>query len=291
MPKTISKFRDERGSILLISILILSVVTITAAGTAALALGALRDAQATDAAMFAYYGAESGVENALYNIRCDSSTQGCNSDAALSTFSVQSPQSLTNGVKWQRDVGPVKQVVFSRIPLDKTVELDLYDTDANTTYTNLRQFTAEFTNAAYVANPSTNVPPVMNVELVGWNPTNLGTISWDQSATETVTSLYPISQSGTYINLPHPWPYKLRIRAAKAAMENVRVRAYDGATPPNIVPIPGILRIDSRGDYGGTRQLVSVVLPRHPPLSGIFDFVLFSECDIIKGAGSPTCPP
>ena len=44
-----------------------------------------------------------------------------------------------------------------------------------------------------------------------------------------------------------------------------------------------------RADLAGVEQKLLVTLPRQTPLSGVYDFVVFSECSIVKG-GSISCP-
>jgi hypothetical protein len=47
--------------------------------------------------------------------------------------------------------------------------------------------------------------------------------------------------------------------------------------------------IDVTGTYSSTKQRLIVSIPRQEPLSGLYDFAVFSECSLVKG--SPiSCP-
>ena len=60
----------------------------------------------------------------------------------------------------------------------------------------------------------------------------------------------------------------------------ITLTVYDDFDQP--LPIPSRLLIDSQADFGRSRQKVRVKTPIRPPLSGLYDFVIFSEEEIIK---------
>jgi hypothetical protein len=59
----------------------------------------------------------------------------------------------------------------------------------------------------------------------------------------------------------------------------ITLQAMSGA---NVVPIPSRLIIRSTGAAGKSRQQTRVTSPSRPPLSGLYDFVLFSEQEVVK---------
>lgn len=54
------------------------------------------------------------------------------------------------------------------------------------------------------------------------------------------------------------------------------------------------MRIRAHSEIGNVSQSVEAILPQSATVSGLFDFVLFSECEIVKGiggvTGQPLCP-
>lgn len=75
-------------------------------------------------------------------------------------------------------------------------------------------------------------------------------------------------------------PVELRIKAL-----------YCGINELGVEGIPGRIRVTSTGASADTRQSIEMLIVRHPPAGGLLDFVVFSECSIIKGEPiSPNCP-
>ena len=121
--------------------------------------------------------------------------------------------------------------------------------------------------------------------MVGWLPGGV----WDpfNSATVGISTQQHVGGSAA-LSIPSPDKlYRLRLLARKGDLENVQIRGYDAADAPT--DLPGRVKIDSRGSFGGVEQKILVALPRQTPLSGVYDFVVFSECSIVKG-GSISCP-
>jgi hypothetical protein len=89
-----------------------------------------------------------------------------------------------------------------------------------------------------------------------------------------------------------PVAYRVRFRALHADIGPVRVRAlrvreFDGKDPS--VPFPSRIRAVVRGTFGTASSATIVEFPPRTPLAPVFDYVLFSECDIVKGDHA-ACP-
>jgi hypothetical protein len=55
------------------------------------------------------------------------------------------------------------------------------------------------------------------------------------------------------------------------------------------VAIPARIVLNSTGKYSTVRQAIRVTMPRRSPMSGLYDYVLFSECSLVKG-DEAVCP-
>jgi hypothetical protein len=53
--------------------------------------------------------------------------------------------------------------------------------------------------------------------------------------------------------------------------------------------IPSRITIKSTGTFGFSTQAIKTIMPRKSIMSGLYDYVLFSECSLVKGE-EPTCP-
>ena len=82
--------------------------------------------------------------------------------------------------------------------------------------------------------------------------------------------------------------YRIRLRAVNGTATNVTVQVYRGGT---LVAFPGDITLGAEGTYGRATQKITVTMPKLDVLSGLYSFVVFSECQLLKGVGgSPTCP-
>lgn len=257
-----------RGTVLLMALVVMSGVVITSMGLGSLILSSLQQTRAIDSAAVAYYAAESGVEEAIYAAR---------RPGGAMPATVAGPVTLTNNATWKRTVTGRESVIYAgTIPQDGILEVALYDPDAPTTSQNIGRVQVDWTDSCSGCS-------VLQASLVGW--VSGGPIVWDPNAT---TTLYTWNSGGASIPTADPSRlYRLRLSAKKAAMQNVQVRAYDGGDAPTT--LPGRIRIDAEGSFGNVKQKLTASLPRKVPLAGIFDFVVFSECSLVK-SGAISCP-
>lgn len=260
--------RRNGGTVLLLALVIMSGVVISSVGLSSLILSSLQQSRIIDSASIAYYAAETGAEEVLFKMRRDPAI-------VPATQTVASPQALTNNATWTRTVTDREKVIYvGTVPRDSFTEIALYDPDAPTTAQNLELAEVTWTDACAGCS-------VLLGTLVGW--TSGGPIVWDPNA---ATQRIPWDADGAEFSLDGNKLYRLRLSAKNAALENVQVKAYAGGL---LADMPGRVKIDSQGTFAGVRQRLTVTLPRQPPLSGIFDFVVFSECSLVK-SGVVSCP-
>jgi hypothetical protein len=56
------------------------------------------------------------------------------------------------------------------------------------------------------------------------------------------------------------------------------------------MPFPGDISLGAEGTYGKASQKIVVTMPKLDVLSGLYSFVIFSECQLVKGLpGAPIC--
>lgn len=261
-------YRSYKGTVLLLSLLIMSSVVISSAGLGSLILSSLQQSRTIDNSMIAYYAAESAIEDALYTSRRLETVPG---DVT--------GQAITNGAKWTRTVTTLEPVIYTSIPENSLMEVALFDPDNETNALNIRTVKIDWSSTC------TGACPVLSATLVSWQPQN--PIIWNPNAIEyKFTSPPAVLSVDTVANL-----YKLRLRAEKNSLQDVRIQAFedDGLTVP--ANLPGRIRISASGDYVGTKQKITVSIPRRAPLSSVYDFVVFSECSLVKGGAGISCPP
>jgi hypothetical protein len=83
--------------------------------------------------------------------------------------------------------------------------------------------------------------------------------------------------------------YRFRFRSFDCAAANVNVSLYDSASQPK--SFPGDITLGAEGTFNKTTQKITVTMPKQDVLSGLFGFVIFSECTLVKGPDAQICPP
>jgi hypothetical protein len=262
------KAAAQKGTVLLLALLIMTSVIITSAGLGSLILSSLQQTRIIDNAMIAYYAAESGVEQALYQTRRLAAPPG-----------TVASQVLGNGASWNRIVAGSERTIYATIPENSLYEVALFDPDAEDSALTTPIRVIEVNWPAACDGPC----PILHATLVSWQPQN--PIIWDPNAV-----VYKFTAPPALLTLDTNKLYKLRLRAEKNDMEQVRIKAYqdDGLTQE--ADLPGRIVITSVGEHVGVRQRVVASVPRRTPLSGVYDFVIFSECSLIKGGAGISCP-
>jgi hypothetical protein len=253
------------------ALIVMSSVVISAVGTSSLILSSLQQTRTLDSAIVAFYAAESAAEEAVF----DSRRTGDLPDAE------GSPQPLTNTASWTRAVTDREDVIYAgTIPRDSFIEVALFDPDQETTATDIASVDVTWTDQCAGCT-------VLRTTMIGWRPG--GPIAWDplDPAKVGIATFNHTGGTASVSTGADNKLYRLRLLARQGDLENVQVRAKDGSAQPTT--LPGRVKIDAVGSYGGVEQRLTVTLPRQTPLSGVYDFVVFSECSLVK-AGVASCP-
>jgi hypothetical protein len=255
----------RRGSTLLLAIIVLSAMFAIGTGFSYLVLDRLRDAQRVDQLSMAVYAAESGVEEFLYQQRHDSG------ETELSR-----QRDLTNGASWAlMQQQSLDEGVYS-IQKDGSEQIDLFPINTGSGPINisaLRFHSLASDPGAWLE--ITWIPWFASGE---WSPVSERSIVSPSDLTSGVLVPLLVRQIVT-----RPTGYRVRLRAIGGNLNDVRVRATADVQGAISVPMPTRQRAVIVGQMGNASYAMAVEFPERPALAPIFDFVLFSECDIVKG--------
>jgi hypothetical protein len=291
----IKNYKVENGNVLLLALLVMAGIMTAALGIGAIILNEIRQARDIDFSTVAYYAAESGVEQALYKIRKEDALLGCPTGACDVNGYCSSGDScagdIVNGVSsfrntldnqssWSRIITDKEGQIYGKIDKDNSMQVDLYDPEG-TAAAGVESIKIEWT-------PQCAAPgdvSMIEVSYIGWDPA----VGWS-AATEQKFK-YSAPESPAVINVfSNTKSYRVRIKALYCDVSNVRVTAWgseNAGNPP--ISIPARIILTSTGQYGTLRQAVKMIMPRKSPMSGLYDYVLFSECSLVKGEAA-TCP-
>ncbi len=256
----------DRGNVLLFALLVMGAVLIGSVGLGSLILNMLQQTKAIDQSAIAFAAAETGIEESLYNARKTGNLPG-SYDGRL----------VTGGSTWSSVVTDTREIIYALIPKDEFIEINLYDPADPISANTIASVEIDWTDSCSGCS-------VLRATMVGWLPG--GPILWVPNAD---TRTYDFaSRPASMTTGPPNKLYKLRLRARNATLEDVTVRAYDSGGAP--VAIPGRVEIDVTGVFGDSQRRLQASMLNGAPLSGIFDFVLFSECSLVKGNRPISCP-
>lgn len=304
------KIQKNSGIVLVLSVLIIAAslaVTFTFSGVI---ISHIQQSRLIDQSIQAHYLAESGAERALYQMRkreavpiCSEVTAGSNCEPSTGTCTGSGVPciSSTNGnidilsgwnvtVQHQRSL----QVYMKR---GDSVQIDLFNPYISDPYiSEVRSFLVKsrFEPAAQLYGEITNLSWIIGGVSACPAP---NTIPEQPAITKgpILLSSQPgglPSQTGYLTGIPNQseflpnCSYVMRLSNLEDNSDGVyEITLYREAQdvgPEDLVEIPSRLIINASAQYGSSKQFVTVTAPMRPPLSGLYDYVIFSEEQISK---------
>ncbi len=256
---------NNSGAILLVTLLIMFGIVATTASMAFIIINEIQQSRDVDYSIIAYYAAETAVEQGLFQLRKGALTvHDLNSDGDVL---------LDNGASWTRIAS--NQVAQVSAPLDenKSLTVDFYNFDD----------LSEDTDIGSIKISGTDDTAWLETTLLEWpvGPNLTWNIQLPQNIYKTMT---PLPLAGNDIELGTPRSgnaYQLRLKAFYDDIENnLTITAWSSAGEPR--NILGQVTMTGIGDYKHSTQAVQVSLPRRPVLSGVYDYIVFSDLSLTK---------
>lgn len=306
MNASITQPNRESGIVLILALLIITAALTATAVFGNLIIRSIQQSRLVDQSIQAYYLAESGAERALHQVRKRSALHDCSiiggstcnvlgycdgfsgvncitagsgglgaampSDWLVSALSEQSVvKRLQPGESFQIDLfNPYQQTGAVGLEPLETVQVTSADlTSGFTLY-------GQLTNLTWLIGGTfgcpLGAPIIANGFITGSYNDQLGlaaaAVSGLAGADLNASCLYILRLSNP---LTQP-----------VGLFTVSLHSDAPATDANRIDIPSRLVIDASADFGQSFQTVKVRTPVRPPLSGLYDFVLFSDTEIIK---------
>jgi hypothetical protein len=275
-----------RGSVLLLALLVMSGVLIVGASLGTISVLNLRQARVIDDAVIAFAAAETGAEQTLYQLRRVGASSSALSGAPDHDDStILSGVPMGNGSRWSRTLASTESTIFASIPEDRSYEVVLWDPETPADPAGVESLTFSWDDDCGGTSG-------LEVLATGWDPGAAGGFSPD-------VAFHGDSPALTFLHLDPRvidndfqagLAYRVRLRAKNCDVSNLAITAYSADNAGGSqVPIPSRLAVESVGTYGTARQALELRLPRLQPLSGAFDFVIFSQCSLLKGVAGAPC--
>ncbi len=263
------------GNILPLSLIMMLIILMAGIGIGIVVLEGSRQSQSTDQSVTAYYMADSGVERQLYEVRKDNQSSDYVNGLSAPYF---------NGGRWV-STGALElptSKTFDTIATSSFAVLDLFNPDDMT-----RTFNINTMNLIWTNDPSCGATPArVEVGYAYW--TIVGGVP--QFPSDNDFFILPKNNTGSMtVPLDPNKLYRIRIRSYDCSARSLKATFLNPSNAP--VTYPGDLTLSAEGTYLKATQKIAVTMPKLDVLSGVFGYVIFSECQLLKGTGSPSCPP
>lgn len=268
--------QHRSGNILPLALIMTFTILLASIGIGAVVLEGSQRAQITDQSVSAYYMADSGIERQLYAVR--KQNQSLNDLALLGGQYV-------HGGSWI-STAALEQATFKKISYISTSSfavIDLFDPDNLTIPSGITRMQIIWSTDPACVPASTMEVSYGYWKLEGGVPT---------LPDDTTYVVLPKNGSGSLLvdGLDPSSSYRIRLRAFDCPAVNVSVSVFDAQNQPK--SFPGDVALGAEGTYGKATQKIAVVMPKLDVLSGIFGYVIFSECSLVKDPNQPQiCPP
>lgn len=247
---------------MLLALLMMASVVVAGVGMGHVIINQLKQAILIDNSITAYYAADTAIESSLYKYRA----------LGMDIDSMPTSGSLDNGSEWSIKFDKLRSNITVSIKENQTYQVDIFDPDDLAWIPGIEALKFSWEG-----------PGQLEVAYIGWSPA--ASIAWPNQDYEVVTP--PISfvaPAVIYNSLNGAQAYRMRLRAVNGDINNLNITGWsdDAATPGNQVDLPSHILLEANGVFGRARQALSASIPRFAQLSGIWDFVLFSEQPITK---------
>lgn len=270
--------RSAHGNILPLALIMTFTILMAGIGIGTVVLEGSQRARDTDASVAAYYMADSGIERQLFEVRKNNQTISYINTLGGSYF---------NGGSWV-STGAYEPTTSKKIPRVATNSfevIDLFDPDNLTTAPGIAAMNVTWSKA----DPACVGPSTLEVSYGYWSV--VGGVP--QLPDETQGQYVVIPKNSTYDLTVSPLDptraYRVRFKSYGCAAGTVIVSLFDSGGAPKA--FPGDFTLGAEGTFSRATQKIAVTMPKLDVLSGIFGFVIFSECTLVKGSGVQVCPP
>ncbi|MBI5465695.1 MAG: hypothetical protein HY974_00185 [Candidatus Kerfeldbacteria bacterium] len=277
-------YSPPSGVVLLLSLLVLATMLTTSLTVGALVVRELKTTGTSDRGLIAYYAAESGLEQGLYLLRQERPAHAdiiTTLDKPYASKVTLLDGSLLNKAYWWRSSLLSEAQLNLTLKANEVVQLDLFDPTASLSNT------ASVNGLEFNWDAPSGGAEWLEVSWSGWKNTNPPTLGVGRQLFSSST-VKPVTMALDTVNYTN---FRVRLRALFADVPGLVVKARNSV---GYVDLPARITITAVGELSDARQALAVIVPEFAPQASAFDFTIFSECPIVKGAVDPpeteTCP-
>lgn len=256
----------KKGSSLLLAIFVVFILAITTFSLAKISLDEFKMSSFVDYSLASFYAAETGMENSLYEVR--------KNNTSLGSFA-SNEVILNNKSSWkiiQKD-NPT-ELNFSNLKENETIQIDLFDPGSSSIGSSVDALKFSWTGSW------------LQINWVEWK-WNTDHIEWSSSTSpleeKLLSSADCSSQSPCFFTDFSPNKmYRVRAKALFGLVSDLKIKACGNDSCLATTTIKGRGVLESEGKFNKSKQRIKTEFSLSSPLSGIWDYVLFSEESLVK---------
>jgi len=271
--------KEKSASAILLGLIIMSTILSSTLYINFLSMRSMKQSLNIDNSIVAFYAAETGNEQAIYYIRKTEDLDVI--DLQIPGGQILGPDSLVSRV-----VDDEVTNVLIALEKDETYQLDIFDQEDLSSPSSISYVVLQWDDNCdfdSIIEMTTNEWPAQE-DIIWGSIQNINKCLLDISPTT-------IDESGDIcsdIKLDPDNSYQFRFKSLNCDIHNFSIQAFDTTDQP--ISFKNIYTIESVGEYPlnknvSNRQALRVNLRKFSPLSGLFDYVIFSEKSLVKDVG------
>jgi len=270
------------------TIIILATVLAAIVGVSILVIRQLRLSRNINHSILAYYAAETGIERGLYDVRIG--RLAANTLAETQSAVTDNEGILVNLAEWSTEASQsASSLGVSLLKKDQAVQFSLFNPDnfeqpADAGPIGVHQITASWQEGADARLELT----VFELDQDGKICEKIKKEWWDDPTALLPDNYYlldvdEIDLEGDLCFQSIEDIFQIRARALDNDIYHLQLTAYaEGDDNPLALEIENGINIVSTGDFSRSRQAIEVTVPWQLAASGLLDYVIFSQEELIK---------
>ncbi|MFH1207283.1 MAG: pilus assembly PilX N-terminal domain-containing protein [Patescibacteria group bacterium] len=272
--------RHNQGVVLIYALLVIGLLTAIALTVSLVIINELKLTSSSTDGTLAYYAAESGIEKGLYGVKVKRDEGVMSLTNTVSLVAAYAANFTSNNASYANDqtVSGTSLIINRALTENEMVQADYYDVDNP-----LDPDDDRIVNQVLVSNSGNNPDSWAEVSWIGWDATGLLATSVDAKKIIGPTDLsngWTINLANVYTAGITPVGYRLRVRALFGPITGLSVFPSNSGTEVTVLPSQVIIK--SVGKRNTFKQALTATVPWRLPLSGLYDYVLFSEGELSK---------
>lgn len=280
----------QRGSVLVISLFILLALAFFAGMLTLLVLNTIRSTTNYSLAQRSSYAAESGLEQGLFYLHQARVSKNVGVEETVAKIGALSiteadPNNFSSDAEYFVEATSGINTVQTTLADGESVTLDFFDEDYSAGYSVIPIANLSTIFVGWNESPSCSTPGSSKIEVSfsSWLPSYWQDLSDPAFQTKYAVTcppgtIFQCEYNGLGVDDLHI--YSVKIKALECDLDNVEISAYDLASMR--LPTHNEVMISSTGELGSTKKTINAKSLWRTPLNDYFDYVLFSDEDLVK---------